>query len=152
MVKQTAALANAAQIEQLADGLSLLADALHAQLVRALRKRAADHGNGISQQEAQQVFDIEVGLRQQAMTLHLDAAIHAIAGLQVSQDSVLKLAEAARIKIAKIDKAKDLIGIGNSLLELAAAIVGGKLDKVASTFKDVKTQVQDLQQVPSILG
>ena len=69
-------------IEALADNLSASANALHAQLMRAVRSQAPGTGlPGISQAAAQALFETEVTLRQRANGLYLDATRLAAAGL-----------------------------------------------------------------------
>lgn len=141
------ALAGAEQVEQLADRLSEAADALHARVMRALRQQAArplrpERGLLISHGEAQTLFDDEVALRQHANRLYMDAASHAIAGLDASQQSVLELAEAARQAIGKIDTLRDLVDIGIKLLALAGAAASGKPERVADALGKLAEQLR----------
>jgi hypothetical protein len=144
MQQQDKALANAAQVEQLADSLSITADALHARVMRAIKKRPtgdappATPEPAISQAEAQTLFEQEVALRQQANSLYMDAARYAVAPLDTSQRSVIELVYVARQEIGKIDTVKDLIGIGASLLSLATAVITGKPDAMLSALKKLR--------------
>jgi hypothetical protein len=77
------AMANAAQVEELADHLSQLADAMHARIMRAIRKQGSGGSVAspvegaapakpellLSRTEAQAMFDLEVALRQNANSL-----------------------------------------------------------------------------------
>lgn len=155
-----AALANAAQVEELADQLSRLADAMHARIMRAIRKQAAADAGGaqesadgnatpgktalfLSRTEAQAMFDLEVALRQHANKLYMDAAHHTIAGLQASQDSLHALASAAKDQIAKINTLRDLIEIGTDALSLAAATVAGKPESILAALKKMREHIGD---------
>jgi hypothetical protein len=155
-----AGLENAAQVEELADHLSKLADAMHARIMRAIRKQSAADGQDapagqdadaapgkaelvLSRTEAQAMFDLEVALRQHANKLYMDAAHHTIAGLQASQQSLHALASAAKEKIARIDTLRDLIEIGTDALALAAAAVAGKPEGMLAAFKKLRGHVGD---------
>jgi len=132
--------------EQLADGLSDAADALHARVMRALRKLPADGAAPpITQTEAQALFDQEVALRQQANGLYTDAARAAIAGLAASQHSLLDLIDGAKKNIASIAKMQDLVGIGIDLLTLAGAIVEAKPERLLTAAKTMRERIQHLQ-------
>lgn len=140
MQQEDKALANAAQVEQLADSLSITADALHARVMRAIKKRPAGDAPepAISQTEAQTLFEQEVALRQQANSLYMDAAGYAVAPLASSQRSVIELVYTARQEIGKIDTVKDLIDIGANLLSLATAVIAGKPDAMLNALKKLR--------------
>ena len=144
------ALASAQQVEQLADSLSQAANALHARIMRAIRQRLAGAAPSvpsrlaISADEARALFGNEVALRQLANRLYSDAAGYALTGLEESQRSVLDAADDATKKIGKIDALKDLIGIGNDLLALAGAVVGGKPEQIISALKRLKRDAGSL--------
>ncbi|MDC8760099.1 hypothetical protein [Janthinobacterium fluminis] len=146
------ALADASQVEQLADSLSAAADALHARVMLATRQRPlggkapAGLEMALSQAEAQSMFDAEVSLRQRANELYLDAGGYALRGLGASQRSVIELTEAARQKIAKIGKLKDLLALGADLLALAGAVVAGKADGVVDALEQMRSHIADLKK------
>lgn len=146
------ALAAESQVEQVADSLSNAADALHARVMRAIRKRplggAAPAGLelSLSQAEAQTMFDNEVALRQQANQLYLDAANYTTQGLEASQRSVLELAEATKQKIARVNHMRDLIDIGTDLLNLAGGIVARKPEHIASALQKMRDHVADAKK------
>ena len=148
---QDQALASAQQVEQLADSLSQAANALHARIMRAIRQRLAGAAPSvpsrlaISADEARALFGNEVALRQLANRLYADAAGYALAGLEVSQRSVLDAADGATKKIGKIDALKDLINIGNDLLALAGALVGaGKPEQIVAALERLKRDTGSL--------
>ncbi len=146
------ALASARQVEQLADSLSDAADALHARVMRAIRKRplggAAPAGLELvlSQAEAQTMFDAEVSLRQRANELYIDAGGYALQGLDASQHSLMELTDTARQKIARINSLKDLITIGTDLLTLAGAVIAGKPERVAKALGKMHEHFTDLKK------
>lgn len=150
--RQDPALAAASEVEQVADSLSEAADALHARIMRAIRKRplggAAPAGLelALTQAEAQTMFDTEVGLRQQANQLYLDAANHALQGLEASQRSVLELVDATSQKIARVNHIKDLIGIGTDLLNLVGGILAHKPEHIASALEKMRNHLGDAKK------
>ena len=153
MSDQHQALAGAAQVEQAADSLSRAADALHARIVDGLPKAgAAPPGAAagwlLGREEAQALFEQEVALRQHAQQLYLDAAVHVMQGLAASQQSLLGLAEAARKKIARIDKVQDLATLAADLLAVAGAIAGAKPEHLAEALDDLRDHIKEYRQHP----
>ena len=133
-------------IEALADSLSASADALHARLMRAIRKPApgAPGQPGISQGVAQALFENEVALRQRANGLYLDAAVLAAAGLGAQRQQVLELTARAQEKIDKIERIKDLVDIAADLLAVAAGVAGGKPEQVVKPLENLKHHIEAL--------
>lgn len=127
----------ATDIEALADRLSASANALHVQLMKAIRA-------GTPRAQTQALFDTEVALRSQADSLYLDAAHLAAAGLDASQLQLLAVTERARAAIDKIQHFKDLLDFGAELLSLAAAIATGKPDHVLSPLEKIKHRLDAL--------
>lgn len=130
--------ATKADVEALADSLSASADALHAQLMRAIRAQPP----AITQAAAQALFENEVTLRQRANNLYLDAAVRAASGLDGAQRALLDVTARAEEKIRKIEHSKDLIRLTGELLSLAAAIASGKPDKLAAPFETIKHHLE----------
>lgn len=139
--------ATGADIEALADSLSASADALHARLMRAIRRRTPDDpaGQGLSQADAQTLFDNEVALRQRANGLYLDAALLAAAGLAGRQRQLLELAARARKTIGTIDRLRDLVDLTGELLTLAAAVAAGKPEHIAAPFEQIRHHLDALR-------
>ncbi|NGZ88464.1 hypothetical protein [Duganella aceris] len=136
-------------IEALADNLSACADALHARLMRAIRRPppGAPPGApepGISQGVAQALFENEVALRQRANGLYLEAAALAAAGLGGQQQRLLDLTARAREKIDKIDRIKDLVTLAAELLSVGAAIAGGKPEQIVKPLENLKHHIETL--------
>ena len=133
-------------IEALADSLSACADALHARLMRAIRKPSPDSQTlpGISQGAAQALFENEVTLRQRANSLYLDAAVLAVSGLGGRQQQILDLTARAQEKIQKIDRLKDLVDLAAELLSLGAAVATGKPEQILSPLEKLKHHIDAL--------
>lgn len=154
MTNDNRALAGAAQVEQLADSLSAAADALHGRIMDGLRRpppagaasSTAAPALRLSALEAQALFDNEVALRQQANSLYMAAASYAVTGLAVSQQNMLDLSEAARKKIARINKLQDLASIGADLLALAGALVAAKPQAIASALDAMRDHIKERKQ------
>ena len=134
-----------AAIEALADHLSASANALHARLMRAIRKTAPDGQlPGISQGVAQALFENEVALRQRANGLYLDAAVLAASGLGAQQQQLLDLTALAQQKIDKIDRLKDLVDLAAELLTVGAAVASGKPERLLQPLEKLKHHIEAL--------
>lgn len=133
-----------ADIEALADSLSDSADALHKGIMAAIRKNASTSGATISHAEAQELFDREVALRQQANSLYADATGYAARGTTVPVHELLDLAARARERIRRIDRARELAGIASALLNAAAAIAALKPEALVPALEDLKDHLQAL--------
>ena len=132
-------------IEALADSLSACADALHARLMRAIRRPPPGQPPnlpGISQGAAQALFENEVTLRQRANSLYLDAAVLAASGLGGHQQQMLALTALAQEKIDKIDRLKDLVDLAAGLLSLGAAVATGKPEQILKPLENLKHQIE----------
>lgn len=124
-------------IEALADSLSASANALHLQLMRAIRA-------GAPREEAQALFANEIALRTQADSLYLDAAHLAAAGLDADQLQLRDVTQRAQATIARIDRLKDLLDLSADLLSLGAAIATGKPDHILAPFEKLKQHLATL--------
>jgi hypothetical protein len=124
-------------IEALADRLSASANALHVQLMKAIRA-------GAPRDETQALFDNEIALRTQADSLYLDAAHLAAAGLAADQQQLLAVTERAQAAIDKINHLKDLLDLSAELLSLGAAIASGKPDHVLAPLEKIKHHLDAL--------
>jgi len=133
-------------IEALADSLSASADALHARLMRAIRKPAPGAPNqpGISQGVAQALFENEVALRQRANGLYLDAAKLAAAGLGPQSQQLLELTARAQEKIDQIERIKDLVDIAADLLAVGAGVAAAKPEQVVKPLENLKHHIEAL--------
>ncbi|WP_207221241.1 hypothetical protein [Pseudoduganella lutea] len=140
----SAAALSPADIEALADSLSDNADALHKRIMAAIRKNASTAGAAISHAEAQELFEQEIALRQQANSLYADATGFAARGAALPVRELLDLAVRARERIRRIDRAKELAGIASALFNAAAAIAALKPEALVPALEDLKEHVQAL--------
>ncbi|MBV6323235.1 hypothetical protein [Duganella violaceipulchra] len=132
-------------IEALGDSLSACADALHAQLMRALRQRApGGTAPSMTQGTAQALFENEVQLRQRANSLYLDSAKLAASGLGGAQQQLLEQTRRARDAVARIDQVKDLVDLSAELLSLGAAVASGKPDRIVTPLEKLKHHLDAL--------
>ena len=147
MEQENTALANADQIEALADQLSECADGIHARVMKAIKLRQpGDQGQEINQATAMALFESELLLRQGANKLYLDAAASVISNLAMSQKNLIDLTRAAQQKIAKITWVGDLINISADLVLLAAAVSKGQATAVDKTLKKLSLHSNDLKK------
>lgn len=124
-------------IEALADRLSASANALHVQLMKAIRAGAA-------REQTQALFENEIALRTQADSLYLDAAHLAGAGLDAGQLQLLAVTERALAALDKIDHLKDVLDFSAELLSLGAAIASGKPEHVLGPLEKIKHRLDAL--------
>ncbi len=150
-----------ADIEALADSLSACANELHQRIMRAIRRNGqgrvdgdGDDGNvgtddgaasGITQADAQALFDQEVALRQSANSLYVDSARLAVAGLAIPGQQLLSLAARARETIRRIDRAKEIAGIAGSLIGVAAAILSAHPQNLATALETLDEHLDALK-------
>lgn len=129
-------------LEALADSLSASADELHQRIMRGIRREQPLEGSngagGLSHGAAQALFENEVALRQQANSLYVDAASHALEGLGVTLEELLRLADEARAAIRRIERVKELAGISADLLALATAIVAARPEHLAAPLQSLQ--------------
>ncbi|MBB5369211.1 MULTISPECIES: hypothetical protein [unclassified Janthinobacterium] len=140
--RREAALSSAMRVEQLADSLSQAATSLHGAVMRAIRKRAGQGENGISQTQAQAVFALEVALRQQANQLYADAAGHTVAGLDAAQRQLSGLLDAVRLSIARNDNVRHWIILATSLLNLGNAVIARNPERILASVDKVRERLQ----------
>lgn len=126
-------------LETLADSLSASADELHQRIMRGIRP--TNGAAPLTQGAAQALFENEVALRQQANSLYVDAASHALDGMGVDLPELLRLAAEARATIGRIERAKELAGISADLLAVAAAIAAARPEHLAAPLASLKQQL-----------
>lgn len=141
--RRDAALSNAMRVEQLGDSLSQAAVALHGAVMRAIRQRASLGAAGITQAQAQAVFALEVGLRQQANALYADAAGHIITGLEMPQRQLSGLLDTVRQRIARHDSVSHWISLATALLNLGRAVLARSPERILSTLATVRERLQE---------
>jgi hypothetical protein len=143
-------LSTIAQVEALADQLSICADELHTRLKReaaALAGAPAD-SPGASAPWAHRraalvaLFDDEQVLRQRANSLYADAATAVVRDLGKPQGHVIALTHAAAEQIRKIGLVSDAVGLVAGLLALAGAVASAQAGPVLAALETVRVQLK----------
>jgi oligoendopeptidase F len=128
------------QVEQLADQLTASADEVRARLMQAIKKKE------ISPENARATFQSETSLRQQANGLYIDAAVHIVKDLDISQQEFTGVIENANQRIAKVKEIAAFLDLVADLLALAAAVYAGKPKPILAAFEEVRG---DLKALPA---
>jgi hypothetical protein len=134
------ALADKAQVEELADKITGCADAIHVRLIQAIKNKEIDHVI------AQLIFQDETILRQRANGLYIDAANCVVIGLSGSQRNLIKVINLAKAKIATIETIERVIDLIADILVVAAAAYAAKPDSILAALKEVKTDIDELDK------
>ncbi len=134
------ALTNQKQVEAFADKLTECSDSIHARLIKAIKKKE------VSREEAQQIFQDESIIRQQANSLYIDAALCVVDGLEETQKSLIEVIDKAKDEIRKIKKVRAFIDLVVDLLVLASAAYAGKPQPILAAFKEVKKDIGELDE------
>ncbi|ALQ52152.1 hypothetical protein [Nitrosomonas ureae] len=131
------ALTNPQEIIEFASAISRCADSIHARLLSAINNKEVD------QNQAQTIFQYEIGLRQYANSLYTNALKLIVGGLQVSQNELIELVETANNQIQTIEQIAVFVDLVADLVMLAVAAYSTKPDMIiAAVFevgKDVKS-------------
>ncbi|HEY0061873.1 MAG TPA: hypothetical protein VGC21_07115 [Telluria sp.] len=142
MSPTTPGLGNAAQIEALADQMSLAADAIHK---RVMHDIGAYNGGPVSEQDqgiARALLEDEILLRQRANGLYAQAATYVVQSLAVSQQTLMQLTADATEKIRKIDRIAAVAGVAGALLRLAGAVATGNPVPIVAAIERLSKQVK----------
>jgi hypothetical protein len=142
MSMPSSGLASAAQIEALADQMSVIADEIHK---RVMKDIAAHHGGPVNEQEqavARALLEDELLLRQRADGLYAEAASYVVLSLAVSQQQLIALTAAAADKIRTIDRIAAVTGLIGALLRLAGAIASGNPVPIVAAIERLSKQVK----------
>lgn len=139
------ALSSAAQVEALADQLSVCADELHARLMKEIRGRKDAPATEAEQALARAMLEEEVALRQRANGLYADAATYVVASLSTSQAQLMKLTADAGEKIRKIGRIRDAAGLVGGLLMLAGAAATGQVGPIVVAVERLGKSVKKIQ-------
>lgn len=134
-------LADAAQVEQLADKLSACADALHERLMREVRAYNGKPVPAKVQDALRRLLDDEQVLRQRANGLYADAAKCIVSTLGKPQKHLMALTADAAEKIRKITRIGDSMGLVARLLGLAAAAATGQPAPILLALEGIKHQL-----------
>ncbi|SHH07131.1 hypothetical protein [Massilia sp. CF038] len=135
-------LGSAAQIEALADQMSLAADAIHK---RVMNDIGSHNGGPVSEQDqaiARALLEDEILLRQRANGLYAEAASYVVQALAVSQQALIQLTMDATEKIRKIDRIAAVAGLAGALLRLAGAVATANPVPIVAAIERLSTQVK----------
>ncbi len=138
-------LASVAEIEALADQLSLCADQIHARVMKDIKSHNGGPISDTEQATARALLDDEVLLRQRANSLYADAATYVVKTLGKPQQHVLELTAAAAEQIRKIALIGDVVGLVGGLLSLAGAAATGQAAPILVALEKIRTQVKAVQ-------
>ena len=132
-----AALATAAQVEELADQLSACADQIHERVMAGIK---AYHGGPVPElvkAASRKLLDDEQVLRQRANAMYLEAATLIVHSLGQSQAHIVKLTADAAAKIKHLVKLVDTAGMVGRLLELSGAALSGNPVLILRALEDM---------------
>jgi hypothetical protein len=124
------------EVEELADGLTESADALHKQLLKQIRK------GSVNQAQAQMMFQDEAILRQKANGLYIDAVNCVVADLPTAQGKLVDLVAAANAKLKKMNDVEKIIDLVADLLVLAAAAYAAKPGPLLAALEEVRKDLK----------
>jgi hypothetical protein len=130
------ALKNKKEVEELADSLTLSADAIHQKLMKDIKKGSVD------QPQAQLIFQDEVILRQKANALYIDAANCVIKNLGEPQAELVGVIAAANEKLKKMKDVEQFIDLVADLLVLAAAAYAAKPGPLLTALEEVRKDLK----------
>lgn len=142
---QDAGLATAAQVEALADQLSVCADDIHARVMKDIRARKDVPATDAEQALARAMLEDEVQLRQRANGLYADAASYVVASLSMSQSHLMQLTADAAEKIRKIGRLRDVAGLVGSLLTLAGAAASGRPAPIVAAVERLSKSINNVK-------
>ncbi len=145
MSTEASGLSSVAQIEALADQLSLCADEIHKRVMKDIN---GHNGRPISEAEqtvARALLEDELLLRQRANGLYVEAATYTVQSLGQSQQQIVKLTSDAAEKIRKISKIANAASLVGGLLSLAGAVATGQAVAIVKAIEKVSKQVKLVQ-------
>jgi hypothetical protein len=135
------ALSTAAQVEALADQLSICADGIHERVLRDIRRYRGGTVPDAEQASARALLDAEIELRQRANRLYNDAAACIVSSLGQPQQHLMQLTADAADKIARITRIGDGITLVARLLGLAAAAGTGQAMTILAAINGLQAQL-----------
>jgi hypothetical protein len=142
MKSEASGLASVAQIEALADQLSVCADEIHTRVMKDIHGHNGGPISDAEQAIARAMLDDEMLLRQRANGLYADAAIYTVKSLGQSQQQIMQLTADAAEKIRKISKLASAMGIVGGLLMLAGAVATGQAAPIVVAIEKVGKQIK----------
>jgi hypothetical protein len=140
-------LATVAQVEALADQLSVCADQIHARVMKDIKSHSGGPFSDAEQATARALLDDELLLRQRANSLYADAATYVVKTLGQPQAHVLALTVAAAEKIRKVALLGNVVGLVGGLLSLSAAAATGQAAPILLALEKIRLQVQAVKTV-----
>src|SRR4051812_30679201 len=114
MNTDTRGLGSAAEIEALADQMSVIADEIHKRVMKEIKSHNGGPVSDSEQAAARALLDDEILLRQRAEGLYADAATYVVQSLAVSQKQLIALTTAAAEKIRTIDRIAAVTGLAGA--------------------------------------
>lgn len=145
MSTDTNGLSSVAQIEALADQLSLCADEIHKRVMKDINGHNGRPISDAEQTVARALLDDELLLRQRANGLYAEAATYTVQSLGQSQQQIVKLTADAAEKIRKITKIANAASLVGGLLSLAGAVATGQAVAIVKAIEKVSKQVKAAQ-------
>jgi hypothetical protein len=139
-------LSNVAQVEALADQLSACADAIHARVMKEIRRHKGEPVSQAEQARARALLNDAVVLRQRANSLYLDAAAHIVDSLNTPQENVAGLTAAAAEKIRQMALMGELGGLVAAVLALAAAASTGQGAPIVLALETIGRQLKAIER------
>jgi len=130
------ALGTQLQVEAIADAMTACADAIHARLLAAIKKKEID------QSAASALLQDEATLRQRANSIYIDAVNCVVENLKEPQKTITDIIEQAEKKIAAIKTIESFIDFMADLLVFAAAVYAAKPGPILSALKEIKDDVE----------
>lgn len=144
MNKETDGLSSVAEVEALADQLSLIADELHKRIMKEIQQDRSKPPSATRQAALRALFDHELVLRQRANGLYADAASLVVSALGKPQRHLADLTTRAAEKIRKIAVLKDMTGLVAGVLALAGAAATGQPAPIILALEKIKNQIEAL--------
>jgi hypothetical protein len=137
-------LSTVVQIEALADQLSVIADEIHARVIKDIKAQSGGPFSDTEQAIARGLLEDEALLRQRADGLYADAATYVVKSLGQSQQQIVKLTADAAEKIRKISRIADITGLVGGLLLLAGAAASGQAAPIVAAIERVSKQMKQV--------
>lgn len=144
MKKEADGLSTVADVEALADQLSVIADELHQRIMKEIQQDRSKPPSAARQAALRALFDHELVLRQRANGLYADAASLIVISLGKPQRHLAELTAAAAEKIRKIAVVKDMTGLVAGVLALAGAAATGQPAAIILALEKIKHQLEAL--------
>lgn len=108
------ALSTAAEIEELADKLTVAADAMYASIISAAKQKSISH------EDAQNALEKSLLLRQKATGLYTNAISKILSTVKTPQEELITVLDQAKEVIETMDDIEKCLAITALLIELAA--------------------------------